>query len=173
MAKTKKVHTKPTYSFRSSSRLAGDPDRVGRRLGALSKAHGGLTAQQVVNDAREDDSPLHSYFEWSDDVAAERYRLEQARHLIRHVVVVYAESPDALPTRAYIVFKHREESDPPADEARYLPMATVMSDETLRRRALCEALEESDAWAKRYSYLDELADVFAALDRVKVRIKKK
>jgi len=49
------------------------------------KRSGILTPSAVVDEARPEDSPLHAAFEWDDSIAAEKYRLEQARRLLRQV----------------------------------------------------------------------------------------
>ena len=54
----------------------------------LEDRKGKLTASQVLEVARSPDSPLHPYFEWDDSIAAEQWRLEQARELIRRVKIV-------------------------------------------------------------------------------------
>lgn len=52
-----------------------------------AKAGGVLRPDDVVKDARSKSSPLHDEFEWSDSAAAEKFRLSQARELIRSVTV--------------------------------------------------------------------------------------
>lgn len=82
-------------------------DAVRRALKALERA-GKLTAEDVVSAARDPESPLHAFFEWDDARAADAWRLEQARTLIRSVqirvsveegraisVPVYVRDPDA------------------------------------------------------------------------------
>jgi hypothetical protein len=59
---------------------------------AIRDANGRLTAPLVVEAARPEDAPLHSQFEWDDGVAAEKYRLTQARHLITSVKVRFVQS---------------------------------------------------------------------------------
>jgi hypothetical protein len=52
----------------------------------LAKQNSGhITAEQVVAAARDENSPLHDYFDWDDTTAAEKYRLMQGRTLIRTV----------------------------------------------------------------------------------------
>ena len=41
------------------------------------------TPAQIVDMARDSSTELHKCFEWNDTVAAEKYRLEQARHQTR------------------------------------------------------------------------------------------
>ena len=49
---------------------------------------GRLSPSQVVNEARNIHSPLHEVFVWDDTVAAEKYRIVQARQLIRSFKIV-------------------------------------------------------------------------------------
>jgi len=57
-----------------------------QELRRLSEKGGGtLTPSRVVDVARSPLNPLHKYFEWDDAVAAEKYRQDQARELIRCV----------------------------------------------------------------------------------------
>lgn len=50
----------------------------------MSKANGGkITPEALVAAARDPDSPLHDYFEWDDSTAAEKYRMMQARTMLR------------------------------------------------------------------------------------------
>ena len=54
---------------------------------ALHGQHGHLTPEIVLDDARDESSPLHDHFDWDDASAAEAHRLDQARGLIRRVKV--------------------------------------------------------------------------------------
>jgi hypothetical protein len=89
-------------------------DIVAAAIRALADRSGGLiTPDIVVAAARHPDSPLHSEFEWDDTAAAEKYRLDQARALIRSVkvnittekfdIVVpqYVRNPEASPQQGY------------------------------------------------------------------------
>ena len=62
-------------------------DAIIEALKNLEDRNGRLTPTQVVNAARDESSPLHSCFEWDDGLAAESWRIEQARELIRSVKV--------------------------------------------------------------------------------------
>lgn len=74
---------------------------------ALEDRSGRLTPEQVVDAARSPSSAIHECFEWDDSTAAEKYRVEQARDLLKRVkieveihettirVVGYVRDPDA------------------------------------------------------------------------------
>jgi hypothetical protein len=66
-----------------------------QELQQIYDRHGQLTARLVVDQARDPEHALHSQFEWDDETAAEKYRLDQARELIRKVRVVYKPRDDA------------------------------------------------------------------------------
>jgi hypothetical protein len=65
-----------------------DTGRYRPILNELAQRYGQLTPERIVEEARQPSSPLHSYFEWDDKIAAERHRLNQARILLRTIVIV-------------------------------------------------------------------------------------
>lgn len=67
-------------------------------LQRLYEAHHELTPDLVLDTARDPDNPLHGHFEWDDGVAAEEWRKNQARKLIRSVKIVF-EKPDGEKAR--------------------------------------------------------------------------
>ena len=71
-------------------------------LERIYETNGVLTPEAVVDDARPDDAPLHSHFEWDDALAGEQYRLVQARHLIRAVTVDAPSSALRSPQQVHI-----------------------------------------------------------------------
>lgn len=56
--------------------------------------HGRITPRALVDEAEPDDAPLHPCFEWDDEVAGDKYRLLQARKLVRAVRVVTDKGED-------------------------------------------------------------------------------
>ena len=73
-------------------------------LNRLHLKYGGrLTAQDIVNEAKKKDSPLHDYFDWDVKQAAQKYWLSQARSLVRVVKVTYLNDPSPQqPKRAVV-----------------------------------------------------------------------
>src|SRR5690606_20827102 len=137
-----------------------DAQVAGETLEAIREKAGAITPHNVVDESRPSNAPLHPYFEWDDTVAAEQWRLEQARGLIQSVVVVFSEGPAVgRETRAFVSLS-RENSPTPA----YYPIAVALSDEDMRRRVVANALAELKEWRKRHSELNELAGIFAAIE---------
>lgn len=154
------------YEFSDGARFqAGDhPEApiVGAHLNLLrQKMKGELTPQDVVADARNPNSPLHSFFEWNDGAAAEAYRLGQARGLIRAVVAVYVQ--DDKPAVRHRMFVHIPEPSAP----HYREVGHAMSQARTRDLVLRQAWQELQAWRKRYRDLRELSELFEAIDAAK------
>ena len=85
--------------FISSNPLLSEKDaqKIGRFID--SKYKGNITAKALLEEARDKESFLHKFFEWDDSVAAERYRLSQAKNLI---VSIYIQADDDKPMRGYL-----------------------------------------------------------------------
>lgn len=150
-----------TEGARFQSGASADANAVGAHLELLrQQCKGELTPRDVLDDAKNPNSPLHSFFEWSDSEAAEQYRLSQARGLIRAVVAIYTQ-PDqpAQRIRAYV---HIAEKGAP----HYRETSHAMSQTKTRQLVLQRAWAEFMQWRKRYQDLKEFAAVFEAADDV-------
>lgn len=140
-----------------------DPQTVGDRLTQLRDDLGaGFRPAAVVEDAAAESSPLHPAFTWDDGEAARKRREDEARYLIRHVVVVReaaGETP-AREVRAFVsVVERVSESD------RYMPVVQAMSDDEYRDQIVDRALREAVAWRHRYEDIREFSRIFTAIDR--------
>jgi hypothetical protein len=77
-----------TYTFRVNAQVAGvEAQVVGAELERIESEHGVIDPHVVLNESRPEDAPLHGAFEWDDGLAAEKYRLDQARRVIRSVEI--------------------------------------------------------------------------------------
>jgi hypothetical protein len=92
-------------------------------LARIQAEHGNLTPEMIVEEARSRTSPLHHLFEWDNRVAGEKYRLGQARVLVRIVREEIGEDDDGAPIyfRAYVAARRVNR-----EEAGYLPTREVL-----------------------------------------------
>lgn len=81
-------------------------------IAALEDRRGRLTPQQVVEEARPKNSLLHSCFEWNDSSAANSWRIEQARTLIKRVKIVIQVEHKKIRTVAYVRDSQKEVTEP-------------------------------------------------------------
>lgn len=150
---------KPGARLQSGARVPAQV--VGDHLEFLREGAGGeLTPAMVLEDAAGHNSPLHPLFEWCDSEAAHRYRLHQARQLIRAIVVRYRETRDSAPKTVHAFVNLRNDDK----QHFYTTTVVAMSDEQLRAKAVRQAWAELQAFRKRYGNLIEFGQLFASLD---------
>ncbi len=149
------------YRWKAGSRIMIDAQSAGEEMERLRvRQNGRLETGDVLEAARPPESPLHPHFDWNDTIAAERWRMEQAGHLIQ-CITVSIEKPDgaAVPVRAFVSVKRDHDRS-------YTSIAHALSDEDLRRQVLGAALRELVAWRARHTELTELAQLFGLVDKL-------
>lgn len=128
---------------------------------------GELTANTVVERARDKRNVLHpQVFDRGQKRAAEEYYKENARRLIRAIVIRFDDGPED-PTRIYQVVRDEESQVSNRRRAKfYSDISEALEDPVYRQYLLEHALNDARRWRKKYEVLEELADVFFALDKV-------
>lgn len=154
------------YAFRDDpvailNAKKADPQKIGQALATIATAAAGrLTPSAVVEAARNARSPLHRHFEWNDAKAAQSYRLDQAREIIR---VIRVEEDGEEPTRAFLSVKD-------GAGVSYRAAAEVAASVELQLAVLKQAEKDLDAFQRRYAELkDVCGDVTSAREKVRAR----
>jgi hypothetical protein len=121
-----------------------------------------LDPVKVVAYARNSETALHHKFEWDDSVAAEQYRIWQARKIISlELTIVQGIKSESVSIRTYSSLS----DDRRGEEARgYRLSMDILSDEDLTQRLLEEARQEMRLFRRKYEKLKELSKVFEAMD---------
>jgi hypothetical protein len=142
-----------------------DPQVLGEALEKISaKAAGHLVPSAVVDAARDRKNPLHKHFEWDNATAAEAYRLDQARCLIRCIHVQSDETESGY-ARAFLSIREK-------DGVSYRNIADVMSSADLQQRVLAQAEKDLLSFEARYQTLQDVCElVRSARERLAVRRK--
>jgi hypothetical protein len=146
------------YKWKSQAAIPVGAQVAGEHLENLRIINNGqLTPRAVVDDARQEGSPLHPAFEWDDSVAAERFREEQARYMLRQITVVVPETGTPTPIRAFVNVRVEGGQS-------YTHVVHALSDTELRLQILAQAWKDLQSWREKYKELEELAGIFAAMD---------
>lgn len=120
-------------------------------LEAIYERRGVLTPALVVEEARRLDHPLHSRFEWDDEIAGEAYRRAQAQTLIRSVRIRYvSESTEEVSESVRGFTSVRT----PAGYA-YQPTIEVISDPLKAKMALNDMKREWQTLKRRYQDFEQ------------------
>lgn len=118
-----------------------------------------VTPENVLNKARDGETELHKCFEWDDSVASEKYRLIQARDIIRHFVIMPPEEKkdDTPKVRTYQITTKTNV---------YEPTKVILQKPDEYMALLQRAKEELEAFKRRYKTLTELEALFEAIDEL-------
>lgn len=113
-----------------------------------------ISPQELLEKARNENSELHKCFEWDDSVAAEKYRLIQARQII--VNLVYKKvAKEEQPVRCFQIS---------SEITVYQPTTQFLVQEDEYQALLKRAKSELESFKRRYSTLTELESVFEAIE---------
>lgn len=129
----------------------------------------GLTPKNLVEEAKDESNPLHEFFEWEDSVAANEYRLYQARVLINEVkVIIDQKEYFAFENVAIKVSEKSEET-----ERVYKPVAEIIQNEELRKQILKSALHSLTYWQEKFSKYEEVKPIVKSIIKVRKKLEKK
>lgn len=124
-----------------------------KELQKLEDQHGVLTPYIVVDAARAEDSPLHTWFNWNNDDAAEKYRLMQARMLMTNVKISLVEDEKVS------AFVNVRVTVGESKVRGYISTDKVLDDEEMTKQILDQATRELDYWKEKYARYKELQGV--------------
>jgi len=135
-------------------------EKIESELDQIMEKHAGvLHPQHIVTFAKNPKTALHSRFEWDDGSAAEKYRIDQARQIIR--VFVEVSEDNVTRVRAFVSLPSDREAG-----GGYRKTTDVMSEVERRAELLRMAIRDLQAFKRKYAALEQLAQVFAAADSV-------
>lgn len=136
-------------------------------LNRLSDELGGaISPRDVVDAAQNDQSPLHPYFEWDNKRAADNWRLDQARRLLR-VRIQYQE----LPSNERVVVPLFSSAMPNRGEGNRSYMRTVMmlSDAQMSDRLALDCLKRAQSQLKSLPH-QALHDALLNLEQIRMEL---
>jgi hypothetical protein len=129
-------------------------------LEKMARRNGGvLMIDDVIKEAQDEGSILHSHFEWDDSEAAVQYRREQARTLIQRCrITVLADEPTHV--RAFISLPSDRETG-----GGYRMVADVMTSVSMKEEFVHDLQLTIARWTKKLHLVDsDIADLIIQLD---------
>jgi hypothetical protein len=159
---SEKVISVTVYKARDGSRLKdSDAMIIGPVCEDLARRNGVARAEDLLSVARDAQHPTHRFFEWRDDVAAEAYRLDQARYLMRSYTVVIEKQDVAQEIRGLQFVDSK---------GGYVPTAVVFNDADMTREVIESAKKEAASWYHRHQRLRTLAELTGIFDAIEASI---
>ena len=146
-----------------------DAQIIGDELSRIREIYDGeIRPQDVLEESKDINSPIHDYFDWDDKSAANKWRIDQARRMIRYVLVIIQTDDGPKETRAMVSVSSEE-----VRGKRYVSIAKAMSNDNYRAQMISEALRKAHSWKENYKKLKELKPIFEVIDKFKIKEKAK
>lgn len=146
------------YKWKVEGIWKQDADVVGNELKVLAD-NNNLSPESVLDLAKDENSPLHNLFEWNDAIAAEKYRLNQARQIIQQIVIVN-DHPNAE-VREVRAFVTESKND-----GHYQLITTVIENPITYEVLLKRAKFELHVFKEKYKTIVEFKELFDEIDKV-------
>ena len=128
-----------------------DAEKVSKEIESIKEA----TPATILEYARNEESELHKCFEWDDTIAAEKYRLQQARQIVCNLV--YKEEKKEENTNLRVFY------NAPSSKT-YEPTRILVRNEDSYKELLELAKSELRAFKNKYRMLTELEEIFELID---------
>lgn len=135
---------------------------ISAELKNIEKEYGVITPHVVVDCAKKKDSPLHPYFTWDNEKAAQEYRLWQARQIISTIVLVRDGKNTNIKAYQSVVVKTNSQDDGKVERL-YMSTERCLNDPTLRNQILERAKTEALEWADKYKALEEFSHIISEI----------
>lgn len=149
--------SKKQYVWDKNARKpAGLAQPFGEAIESVTR-RGKWIACDVVKVLKSVNHPCHDLLDWDDKHAGQKWREEQVRSLSRRLNFVIKQNGDSKPIPVAVSLVRGDG---------YMSTDYVLQREDLKNKLLEMALREAREWMARYKHLEELAEVFAVIDKI-------
>ena len=151
--------------YKWKQRRFGDitADVAAKELCDIQKKHGSLTPDVVVKEAKKKRSPIHDCFEWDDTTAAAKYRVEQAKYLIRTIEVVFTGDDDECEPLHVRAFHSIVTED---DSREYVTLKQAQGSAAVWDQVKQQALDALLAWKTKYAAFKEFEQLYVLISKL-------
>ena len=138
-----------------------DPEKCYAEISSIGDE---VTPAQVVQKAESEDSELHKCFTWDDTEAASQWRLQEARQVMRQLIVITQPDPEEPeekkePVQIRLLMKNDN-----SYSSGYKQTLVMVRDEDEYQKLLNMAREELRVFKRKYSMLSELREILDLID---------
>ena len=109
--------------------------------------------QQIVDYARNPATELYKCFTWDNDLAAEKWRLQEARQVVCSLVIVETNSDSKNDTQIRVFHKTDNEEG-------YKPLQFILQDKDEYKKLLERCLSDLRALKNKYKNLSEYQELW-------------
>lgn len=139
-----------TATWKTPGLFKGDPEKVKSELDTLGAS---FKPEDIVELAKNPNTELHRCFEWDDKIAADKYRISQARTLICNLVIDTSNQNDPTTTVPVRIFHQ-------AEGASYKSLEFIVKNPNEYQAMLAKCRHELLALKNKYASLSEYQEIW-------------
>lgn len=125
----------------------------------IERKYGKLTPRILLDSSRPKKALFHSCFEWRDGVAAEKYRLQQARILINNIeVTIVRQGNEKIKIPFYEVVKDDKGKN------KYADVTSIIANPDNLAYIKVKAKRDLEYWKAKYEVYKELSSAIHQVD---------
>lgn len=163
------MKAKLKYIPMPGSRIGSEAAKsAGKELDRIHRRHGSIKPEIIVEESVPETAPLHKFFTWDNGDAAHKWRIEEARSIIRSVRVVRDDQPQQeQPVIRAFLNVQASDTEAKFEGKAYLPLRVIRESPDYMQQVVNEAMRELKAWKSRYEDLRTTFEgVFAEIEAV-------
>lgn len=146
------------YEWKCGFKANVKAEDAGKVFEELEATEEGLTAKSLVKASRSKDAPLHKAFEWDNKIAGEKWREQQARVLINHLVIRREDVEEVEPVRAFVTISQ--------ESSNYENIHSVLRDSVKSTSYFEMGMKMLNDFKRRFGDMQEFAEVIAEIDKL-------
>ena len=117
------------------------------------------TTENILSEIRnKPNHVIHSYIEWDDKIASEKYRLQQVRNIVNHIEVTITTIGNDTPIPMFVSINT-------VNGTTYEHISDAMNDKDMRKQVILRAKTELNNWVSRYQQYTELKKIICAVKK--------
>jgi len=151
-----------------------DTEMIAKIIAGIEKKQGIVKPEDLVEEARDKNSPIHNLFEWNDKKGAYEYRLQQGRSIINHIEIEVRSVPSS-PTQIDIVIHQQRAFHNVVSEGErgYVSTVNVVREEDLARQVLQRLTRQLEGATNELRAFEDYRWVVSLLENTILQIKEK
>lgn len=139
-----------------------DPQKVAKELQSIIDEQGSATPRAIVEKARDTSTELNKCFTWDNNEAADKWRLQEARQLVCHLIIEVKDDDSKGKPQTIRVF-HKVDT---SWDSGYKDIVHIVHNPTEYEALLKQAKNDFTALRKKYEMLTELEPIFELIDQL-------
>ena len=137
-----------------------DTETLGLALQEIHNEYGRIKPETVVKVAAKKDHVLHKEFTWNNTEAGSKWRLHEARNIIKCVNIIHGDTDKKIETSAFVSIREDDKT------RAYHPVKTVLGNDQMRAIYMNQARRELRMFIDRFSNIEYLIEYTNAVENL-------